>query len=284
MFWVPLLLHRYAKTLLPPFLANKEILAREWGWPRPHQQLDLILHWEERKGTLLVEMIPVHSPLCGWALQQCSSQRTSLLASCSLQAAICPTRKGWLVECSALLSCVGEEWLPLSDGAPGCVGPLNGEMRGDGGTGRGASKVHCTIWNAPRGAVQSSSGPLQMPDPSAWEWQSIRSHNAGCGGEGPHDSSCPCRKDLITRTPGRNSQLAYLPQWITHFRAWGSCPLRRTSPCAEDLLVHGWMSLTSSLGRCSLTSQYTHGAWLDLNSLETLQVIVYHNPMIGEVQ
>ena len=74
----------YTKTLPPPFLENKEVLARDWGWPKPHQQLDLIVHWEEWKCTQLVERILVHSLLWGQVLQWHSSQRASLPASCGL--------------------------------------------------------------------------------------------------------------------------------------------------------------------------------------------------------
>ena len=85
----------------------------------------------------------------------------------------------------------------------------------------------------PKGAVQSSSGAPQMPHPSAQEGQSIRSHNAGCGGEGPFDSSCPCKKGLITRTQGGRAYWPTCPQQSTHFKAQGSYLLKRTSPHME---------------------------------------------------
>ena len=52
----------------------------------------------------------------------------------------------------------------------------------------------------------------------------------------------------------------------------------------QGLPFQGWMSLTCPPRGCSLTSQYTHGDPVGLHSLETLQLIVSHNAMMGEVQ
>ena len=50
------------------------------------------------------------------------------------------------------------------------------------------------------------------------------------------------------------------------------------------LPFNGWTSLTHPLEDAASLVGIPHEAWLDLSSLETLQGIVSHNTMMGEVQ
>ena len=183
-----------------PSQKNKKIMVRDWGWPRYHQQLDLVLHWEEWKDTWLVKGISVHLPLGCQAPQWHPSQRTSLPASCVLQPAIHSTRKEWLVDHSNLSECVETKGLPPSNwilGHPGC---LNGKTRRNGSAGLGSSNVCCTFRNAPQGCcVEQFGSPIDALPLCLRGWF-VGSYHAGCGRERSGYSACPYRKCLIKPT------------------------------------------------------------------------------------
>ena len=167
MLWVPLLLHHllpHPATTLP---AKQRNLSEKAHWP-PNQ---ISLLTGSSTTSRKVERCHTGGGNSGpFAIQVLSpqwhpSQRPSQLAGCSLQAAICPTRKEWLVECSTLPGCVKMKGFLPYDWIPGHLGCPKGEVRRNGGAGLGSSMVHHTIWNAPRDAVWSSSGAPQLPYP-----------------------------------------------------------------------------------------------------------------------
>ena len=143
---------------------------------------------------------------------------------------------------------------------------------------------------------QSHPGALQMTCPSAWQRHSVGHCHVKCGSEWSCDSSCPYRIGLITgeesRTPGGRANHPTYPQQTGNFRGWGCCPFGRISHCAEAISTcttwicqvmgrHVWpLPLEDADSLVSLPL----GTQLDLSSLGSMQVIVSHNPMIGQVQ
>ena len=147
----------------------------------------------------------------------------------------------------------------------------------------------CLLQNTPRvlcGAVQELHRCLT---PLTREGQSARSWNFGCGEEGPHDPS----------TIGRASSLRpWAEEWIG-LPAPDKLPTFEPEEAAysDELALVGREKATGTPGvypfmadeseppskGLSLASQYTQWAKWDLSSLDTLQVIVSHNTMMGEV-
>ena len=203
----------YIKTLQLPFPENKEILVRKPAYHRPrcNQQRDLALHREKWKDTRLVVGIPVHLPTGGWAHQWCPSKDPAT----GKTAIFMPDWKRVAGGALHPAGCVEMKGLPPSDWIPGHLGPPNGDAGRNSSAGPGSSMVHHTIQNAPRGAVQSGSGALQLPCFPAWEGQSVESYNDGCDRERSCDSIQSYRKGLITegeiRTWGRRANWPTYP-------------------------------------------------------------------------
>ena len=114
--------------------------------------------------------------------------------------------------------------------------------------------------------MQSCTGPLQMSHPSCQAGQSARPWHAGCCKEGLHGSSCPYGGGLIIKTYSRRANQ------------------RRRNQDHLGLPFVGRWVWPIPLGDAALLVSIPTGAQLDLSSLETLQVILSHNTMMGEVQ
>ena len=265
--------------------------------PRYHQLLGMGLPWEGWGDTWLVVGIPVHSLLGCQAPQWHPSPRHSWQAGCGLQAAPCPTRKEWLVEHSTLPGCIETKRLPPSiKSVSGPLGHQGGEAGWNGVAGPALQQCTTQSGNASRDTVQSSPWALQIPCPSTWEGWLLDITILNVVEKDPVTPLIPrervslpekkpvSQEEEITATQSSNRPDAVEPEGtgcsgeLVIVRRW-----LPPAPPGLYQVMGGWVWPTPLEDVDSLIS-IPMGAQLDLSSLGSLQVVISHNPVIGEVQ
>ena len=165
-------------------------------------------------------------------------------------------------------------------------------MRRNGGAGPGPSKVHHLIWNSPRGAMWSSTGAPQMLTPLVKEGDLLDLAMLDAVKKNPMAPPVPAEgvslleprvKEPIN-LPAANELPASGPEQDAHSGelalVWRRLPLAPpgfTCSLADE-------SSQAPLEDADLPVSTSLGAQLDLSSLGSLKVTVFHYPVMGEVQ